>query len=190
MGAGIGVGRLTRHVVLRAERLAFRQQLPHNSSVSQIVWRWPVHSGSRSAGLPACPGSGSGPRPARTGRAVPVPCRGLGGGPRRQVRDRCAAGPATHRRDVPVRRDAGAVRGAGLFTTAGPGRWAFWPGWKRAAIRWAAVAAAGPFCRQQVQHPPSHRQATLTAVHRAGVIRRASRPHRRADRRRSPDHSS
>jgi len=30
----------------------------------------------------------------------------------------------------------------GWFTTAGPGRWAFWPGWKRAAIRWAAVAAA------------------------------------------------
>ncbi len=30
----------------------------------------------------------------------------------------------------------------GWFTTAGPGRWAFWPGWKRAAIRWAVVIAA------------------------------------------------
>jgi hypothetical protein len=30
----------------------------------------------------------------------------------------------------------------GWFTTAEPGWWAFWPGWKRAAVRWAAVAAA------------------------------------------------
>ena len=30
----------------------------------------------------------------------------------------------------------------GWFTTAEPGWWAFWPGWKRAAARWAAVAAA------------------------------------------------
>ena len=29
----------------------------------------------------------------------------------------------------------------GWFTTADPGWWAFWPGWKRAAVRWAAVAA-------------------------------------------------
>ena len=30
----------------------------------------------------------------------------------------------------------------GWFTTGQPGRWAFLPGWKRAAIRWATVAAA------------------------------------------------
>ena len=30
----------------------------------------------------------------------------------------------------------------GWFTTAEPCWWAFWPGWKRAAVRWAAVAAA------------------------------------------------
>ncbi len=30
----------------------------------------------------------------------------------------------------------------GWFTTAEPGWWAFWPGWKRAAVRWAAVAVA------------------------------------------------
>ena len=30
----------------------------------------------------------------------------------------------------------------GWFTTAEPGWWAFWPGWKRAAVRWATVAAA------------------------------------------------
>ena len=30
----------------------------------------------------------------------------------------------------------------GWFTTAEPGWWAFWPGWKRAAARWAAVAVA------------------------------------------------
>ena len=35
-----------------------------------------------------------------------------------------------------------ALAGApGLFSTAEPGWWAFWPGWKRAAVRW--VAAAG-----------------------------------------------
>ncbi len=28
----------------------------------------------------------------------------------------------------------------GWFTTAEPGWWAFWPSWKRAAVRWAAVA--------------------------------------------------
>jgi hypothetical protein len=31
----------------------------------------------------------------------------------------------------------------GWFTTAEPGWWAFWPGWKRAAVRWAAMAVAG-----------------------------------------------
>ena len=30
----------------------------------------------------------------------------------------------------------------GWFTTGQPGRWAFLPGWQRAAVRWAAVAAA------------------------------------------------
>jgi hypothetical protein len=30
----------------------------------------------------------------------------------------------------------------GWFTTGQPGRWAYLPGWKRASIRWAAVAAA------------------------------------------------
>ena len=30
----------------------------------------------------------------------------------------------------------------GWFTTAEPGWWAFWPGWKRAAVRWAALTAA------------------------------------------------
>ena len=30
----------------------------------------------------------------------------------------------------------------GWFTTSHPGRWAFLPGWQRAVIRWAAVAAA------------------------------------------------
>jgi hypothetical protein len=30
----------------------------------------------------------------------------------------------------------------GWFTTGQPGRWAFWPGWKRATVRWAVVAAA------------------------------------------------
>jgi hypothetical protein len=30
----------------------------------------------------------------------------------------------------------------GWFTTGQPGRWAYLPGWQRAAIRWAAVAAA------------------------------------------------
>jgi len=29
----------------------------------------------------------------------------------------------------------------GWLSTGQPGRWAFWPGWKRAAVRWAAVAA-------------------------------------------------
>ena len=30
----------------------------------------------------------------------------------------------------------------GWFTTAEPGRWAYLPGWQRAAARWAAVAVA------------------------------------------------
>ena len=30
----------------------------------------------------------------------------------------------------------------GWFTTGQPGRWAYLPGWQRAAVRWAAVAAA------------------------------------------------
>ena len=33
----------------------------------------------------------------------------------------------------------------GWFTTGQPGRWAYLPGWQRAAIRWAAVAAAIEF---------------------------------------------
>jgi hypothetical protein len=34
------------------------------------------------------------------------------------------------------------TRVPGWFTAAEPGRWAYLPGWKRAAVRWAAVAAA------------------------------------------------
>ena len=30
----------------------------------------------------------------------------------------------------------------GWFTTGQPSRWAFWPGWKRALVRWAVAAAA------------------------------------------------
>ena len=29
----------------------------------------------------------------------------------------------------------------GWFTTGQPSRWAFWPGWKRAAVRWFVIAA-------------------------------------------------
>ena len=39
----------------------------------------------------------------------------------------------------------------GWFTTGQPGRWAWLPGWQRAAIRWAAVAAAiGLYARQLI----------------------------------------
>jgi hypothetical protein len=34
----------------------------------------------------------------------------------------------------------------GWFTTAEPGWWAFWPGWKRAAVRWAALAVTYGLC--------------------------------------------
>ena len=46
------------------------------------------------------------------------------------------------RRDVPVRRHPGLAGVPGWFSTAEPGRWAFWPAWKRAAARLAAIAVA------------------------------------------------
>ena len=45
-----------------------------------------------------------------------------------------------------VSRGTRAVGGVpGWFTTGQPGRWAFLPGWQRAAVRWAAIAAAAGF---------------------------------------------
>ena len=60
-------------------------------------------------------------------------------GPGRPVRLGGSAG-AAHRRDVPVRRHP-ALAGRRAVQHRQPGWWAFWPGWKRAAVRW--VAAAG-----------------------------------------------
>ena len=63
----------------------------------------------------------------------------------RAVRRRCAAGAEQRTgRDVPVSHGSTHPVGGvpGWFTTGQPGRWAYLPGWQRAAIRWAAVAAA------------------------------------------------
>ena len=57
----------------------------------------------------------------------------------------------------------------GWFTTGQPGRWAYLPGWQRAAVRWAAVAAAIGLLRPAADHR-----------------RRARRPGRRRPGRRWP----
>ena len=45
----------------------------------------------------------------------------------------------------------------GWFTTSQPGRWAYLPGWQRAAVRWAAVAiAAGLYTRPRTPPLTTH----------------------------------
>ena len=84
--------------------------------------------------------------PGRRGRAGR-----LAAGPRRLVGWRCwrgrfaAGAPLGQRRTDATFLTAGTkpIGGVpGWFTTGQPGRWAYLPGWKRAAVRWAVVAAA------------------------------------------------
>jgi hypothetical protein len=61
----------------------------------------------------------------------------------------------------------------GWFTTAEPSWWAFWPGWKRAAVRWAAVAvAAGLYARPVVTGAVLGWLALLTGLALAPRLKR------------------
>ena len=117
--AGQRTGR-KRTVIMRT-RFPPSPRTPHSPSLTlpPLPASARVHSDSRLP-LPGRAGVRPGPRPGPAaparppGHAEPVAGGGPGRGPGRPVRVRGSARTAAHRRDVPVRRDPGVQRGAGL----------------------------------------------------------------------------